>query len=273
MSKVLRAALIGTAESWHQCPFDDPGLTIISLNDAYQMRDPKGNGLGRIDEWYDLHPLDRMWFRPKNKHTLVQGEIPEGVFVRPEGHVEWLKERAATIPIWMQSVPEGWPVNAHRFPLEEVKAFLRARPDQDAYIASSPAMIVAHLIMRGVKEIQIYGIHLATEHEYIKQRPQFEHLLGRAQERGINIVLPKACPLLKHSHVYGYEPEPEKPGKAAIKRMKKAQREFSTLTIKLANWPRWKSKRAELARLARVQAEMKDAEQAIRHAQLTNVGV
>ena len=97
MSANTRFAIIGTAESWKECPWDDPGLTIISLNDAYQMKDARGQGLGRIDEWYDLHPLDRMWFRPKDKHEFKVGEIPEGVFVRPEGHIEWMQERAKTM--------------------------------------------------------------------------------------------------------------------------------------------------------------------------------
>jgi hypothetical protein len=273
MGETKRVCILGTAESWTEAPWDDPTIEIWGLNDGYSARDPKGMTPKRIDQHFDLHPIDRMWFRPKNKTTFHPGEIPEGVFVRPEGHLEWLKKQAQTIPVWLQAdPPEGWPVNAKRFPYEAVKAFLRARPDQDAYIASSPSMMLAHAILQGKTEIHIYGIHLATQHEYIKQRPQFEHLLGRAMERGIAIHLPKSCPLLKHTHVYGYEPEPQRPDKDAVQRMKKAQREFSTLTIKLANWPRWKSKRAELARLARVQAEMKDAEQAIRHAQLTGVG-
>jgi hypothetical protein len=272
MGETKRCAIMGTAESWVECPWDDPSVEIWGLNDGYSARDAKGQVPKRIDQHFDLHPIDRMWFRPKDKREFQPGEIPDGVFVRPEGHIEWLKTQAQTIPVWLQAdPPEGWPVNAKKFPHDEVKAFLRARPDQDAYIASSPVQMFALAIMQGYTEIGIYGIHLATEHEYREQRPNFEWLLGRAQERGISIHLPASCPLLKHSHVYGYEQKPPKPGKAAIQRLKQAQREFSTLTVTLAKWPRWKSKAAELARLARLQAEMQDAQQAIRHAQVTGI--
>lgn len=256
-----RAAIVGTAPSWVETPWDDPGLTICTLNDGYSL------GVGRISEHYDLHPFSKMWFRPKTKRIFKEGDIPDGVYVRPEGHIEWLKDTAKTVPVWLQDTPpSGWPVNAKRFPIEDVKALLKSRPDQESYIASSPALMLAHLIVRGFTEIQIYGIHLATQGEYIKQRPQFEYLLGKAEAMGITIILPKSCPLLKHTHVYGYEPEPQRPDLPYVKRMQKAQQELSTLTVKVAEWPRWKSKATALARMARLRAEIRDAQLLARHA-------
>ncbi|HYE85186.1 MAG TPA: hypothetical protein VEA16_02435 [Vicinamibacterales bacterium] len=256
-----RAALIGTAPTWSQCPFDDPSLHIVSLNDAYSL------GVPRADAWYDIHPMERMWFRPKGKTTFVEGEIPEGTFVRPEGHLEWLKEKAKSIPIWLQAdAPRDWPVNAKRFPFEDVKAFLKARPDQEAYIASSPAEILAHLVLQGFTEIHIYGIHLATQAEYLKQRPNFEWLLGKVEAMGVNIVLPPECPLLKHTHVYGHEPEPQRPDLPALKRQKQLQAELNKVANDLIVWPRWKSKEKPLQQLARLKAELRDAQQQARHA-------
>lgn len=268
MSK--RWVLVGTANSWIETPWDDPGVRIALLNDGYSMVDPHGNPPQRVDEHYDLHPFDRMWFRPKDKRVFKEGEIPEGVFVRPFGHLDWLKEQAKTIPVWLKDdPPQGWPVNAKRFPFEEVAKFLKSRPDQESYIASSPVQMLAHMILRGAEEIQIYGIHLATQREYLLQRPNFEWLLGRAEERGIKIILPKSCPLLKHSHVYGREQEPARPEAAAMVRMQKAERELSTLTVKVAQMPRWKSKANELAQMARLRAVIKDAQMQARHAALT----
>jgi hypothetical protein len=257
MSK--RGAIVGTAPSWSQTPWDDPGLYIVSLNDAYSL------GVPRADAWYDTHPMDRMWFRPKNKTTFKIGDIPEDVYVRPEGHIEWLQEKAKTIPVWLQKVPDGWPVNAQEFPFARVKEFLRARPDQDGYIASSPSMILAHMILDGFTEVSIYGIHLATQGEYIKQRPNFEWLLGKAEAMGVNIILPQDCPLLKHTHVYGYEQEPKRPESEAMKRHAALSKKHAKLAATLVNWPRWKSKTAELAELARLQALMRDAQQEARH--------
>ena len=266
MSDTKRAAILGTASTWNQCPFDDPSLYICSLNDAYSL------GVPRADAWYDTHPIEKMWFRPKGKTTFVEGDIPEGAYVRPEGHLDWLKEKAKTIPVWLQAAPPSdWPANAQRFPIEDVKGFLKARPDQEAYIASSPSLILAHLVLQGYTEIHIYGIHLATQGEYIKQRPQFEHLLGKVEAMGITIVLPPECPLLKHSHIYGYEPEPQRPDAAALKRQKQIQSEMNKVASRLMTWPRWKSKDQPLAEWSRLKASLRDAQLQARHAQVTGV--
>ena len=265
---VKRAALIGTAPTWSECPFDDPSLYVVSLNDAYSL------GVPRANAWYDTHPTDKMWFRPKNKTTFVEGEIPDGAFVRPEGHLEWLQEKAKTIPVWMHDAPPAeWPVNAQRFPYEDVKAFLKARSDQEAYIASSPSMILAHLVLQGFTEIGIYGIHLATQQEYIDQRPNFEWLLGKVEMMGVTIVLPPECPLLKHGWVYGREQRPRRPDADALKRAAKVQREMQKLANDLIMWPRFKSKEQPLAQLSRLKAALRDAQQEARHAQVSASGV
>lgn len=239
-------------------------MVIKTLNDGYSL------GIPRTSEHYDIHPFDRMWFRPKDKHVFKEGDIPPGVYVRPHGHLEWLQERAKTIPVWLQAdPPEGWPVNARRFPMEEVQAWLKARPDQEAYIASSPVLMFAHAVLEGYQEIHIYGIHLATQAEYIKQRPNMEWAIGKAEGMGINIVIPQDCPLLKHTHVYAYEPEPVKPDLAARQRLAEAEQQYSALASKLIAWPRWKSKEPQLAELRRLKAVMADAQQAAHHARVS----
>lgn len=264
MSMTKRAAIVGTAPSWKQTPWDDPSLYIVSLNDAYSL------GVPRADAWYDTHPINKMWFRPKDKTVLKASDVPAGAYVRPEGHIEWLHEKARTIPVWLQDAPPSdWPANAQRFPIEDVKGLLKARPDQDAYIASSPALILAHLIVQGFTEIHIYGIHLATQGEYIKQRPGFEWLLGKAEAMGVNIVLPPECPLLKHTHVYGYEPEPVAPHAEALQRQQRIQSAINALGQSLITWPRWKSKAKPLAELTRLRAKLRDAQQQARHQMIT----
>ena len=256
-----RCAIVGTAQTWQETPWNDPTIKIFGLNDGYSL------GMPRADEWFDLHPIDRMFFRPKHKTTFVEGEIPEGAYVRPEGHLEWMKEKAATIPVWLRDEPPaGWPVNARRFPYEAVKDWLHARPDQDAYIASSPVQMLAYAIVSGYTEIHIYGIHLATQGEYIKQRPNFEWAMGKAEGMGINLVLPPDCPLLKHSHVYGRETEPVRPDREANKRAAQIQREMQKLANELIVWPRFKSKEQPLAQLSRLKAALRDAQMEARHA-------
>src|SRR5688572_17091155 len=104
-----RAAVIGTAPSWNQCPWNDPDLYIVSLNDAYTL------GVPRANAWYDTHPIDQMWFRPKDQRVITSGDVPPGAYIRPEGHIEWLRERAKTIPVWLHGDPPAdWGPNARQ---------------------------------------------------------------------------------------------------------------------------------------------------------------
>lgn len=269
ISGFTRAALVGTAPSWRHTPWDDPGIYIVSLNDAYSLRTDRGETVKRANAWYDIHPFDEMWFRPKDKHEFKEGEIPEGKYIRPEGHLEWLQARAATMDVWVRQVPDGWPPNAKTFPIDDIKLFLKARPDQECYSSSSPAPILAHLYLQGFTEIHIYGIHLATQQEWAYQRPNFEWLIGRLEERGVNIVLPPECPLLKHTHVYAYEKAPVRPDLPALQRKHRVQAQMNKLAQELVVWPRWKSKAKAFDQMARLRAELRDAQMEGRHALLS----
>jgi hypothetical protein len=223
-------------------------MEIWSLNDAYMCRDAKGRGLQRVDRWYELHPLDKMFFRPKGNKVVYAHEIPKGFYVRPEGHVEWLKTQAQTIPVYLQQEPPNdWPANARRFPLEELEARF------GAYWASGPSYMVAQAMAEGFQEIHIYGIHLSTEAEYREQRANFEHLLGIARGMGIKVYMAEESPLLKHPWKYGYEPKPVAvvpPSlEEARKEIKTVRTERAQLSGQLIRWPRWKPKTAALERL------------------------
>lgn len=265
-----RCAIVGTAPTWTRTPFTDPGLRIATLNDAYSL------GLPRIDEHYELHPFDRMWFRPKDKTVFRKQEIPEGVYIRPEGHLEWLQRQAATIPVWLKDAPPtDWPANAQRFPVEALEA------KYGTYWASGPAYMLMHLYDRGYRDISIYGIHLATAAEYREQRGNLEFLCGRilgaevresvAKEirtyagRDCTIRLPVEAPILSHGWKYAYDMKPMPVDGPAKQRLVAARQQYSTLAETLVTWPRWKSKRAPLAELGRIRAVIRDAEMQARH--------
>ena len=278
-----RAAVVGTANTWHLTPWNDPGLTIVSLNDAYMCRDAQGRGLQRVDRWYELHPIDKMWFRDPKKREVHINEIPPGHYVRPEGHLDWLKEQAKSIPVYLQAEPpEDWPANARRFPIEQVEAVVGAE-----YWSSGPQYMLAQLLLEGFTEIHVYGIHLSTQAEYIEQRPGWEHLLGRAMgleyrvERadglriytcanGFKLVLPDACPILTHGWKYGYQPKPvpvvpEGLAKARTE-IKDIRKEKAKLASQLLTWPRWKSKAEALERFEYLELVESDvAQQISRH--------
>ena len=243
-----KCAIVGTAGSWTDAPWDDLSVEIWALNDAYMCRDAQGKGMRRASRWYELHPLEKMWFRPKDKREVYAHDVPAGHYVRPDGHLEWLKTQAMTIPVFLQGAPpEDWPVNAQRFPLEAVVERF------GEYWASGPSYMVAHAMLEGYTEIAIYGIHLSTQAEYLEQRPNFEHLLGIARGMGIKVHMAKSSPVLKHPWRYGYEPKPVPVVPATLAEARKeiatVRKEKGELVTQLVTWPRWKSKTKATERL------------------------
>jgi len=242
-----RMAIIGTAQSWQKMPWTDSGLYACSLNDAYRMK-----GFVRADAWYDLHPLDKFYF-PEGDRVHAH-EVPLGHYCRPKGHLEWLAKQM--IPVWLNpdyltQYPEAanWPL-ARPFPKAEVEAHF------GTYFASSPGWMIGQALMDGVKELHIYGIHLATDHEYIEQRPNFEMLCGTLLGRGKRtmtvkeglrryesaegiLVLPEASPVLSGNFQYAFESRPcavEEPIKWELHKVQvKTMRVLTGLKQK----PRW----------------------------------
>lgn len=268
-----RAIIVGTAGSWKKAPFKDADTHIVSLNDAYAL------GIPRAEEWYELHPLSEMWFRPANKRVFKEGEIPEGVYIRPEKHLEWLQARAKTINVWLQNdPPDGWPVNAKRLPIEEL------REKYGQYWASGPSYILMHLYDRGFRHFEVYGIHLATEQEYIRQKPNFEALLrgilgakvkqreadGKRYYEGAEttLVLPKEAPILTHGWQYAYEKAPISPDHDARKRLAQLNGQYQKTVNEALNLPWWKvtQRGALMQRLLRLRAEIRDAQMQGKHA-------
>lgn len=260
-----KVAIVGTAPSWVKAPWDDLSVEIFGLNDGYMCRDARGQGVRRASRWYDLHPIDKMWFRDPARKEVYAHEIPKGHYVRPAGHLEWLKTQAMTIPVYLQAEPPAdWPANARRFPVEAVEARF------GTYWASGPSYMLAQALIEGYTEIQIYGIHLSTQAEYLEQRPNFEHLLGIARGMGVHVVMAEESPLLKHGWKYGYEPKPEPvvPESLATARseIKTIRKEKAALMSSLITVPRWKSKAKELERLEYLELVESDlAQQIARH--------
>ena len=229
-----RVAIVGTAPSWMHAPWNDPGLEFWCLNDMWSLNPP------RADRWFELHPLDRIFFRPLKNRVVYAEHIPHGFYVRPEGHVEKLREMAKTIPVYLQQTPpDGWPPNARRLPIEALNAQFGYRVDVarkariyephaantgSQYWASGPAYEIALAMLEGVSEIQIWGIHLSTEAEYREQRHNFEEMLGIARGRGIRIVMADDSPILKHEWQYAYQPKPPMhPAKVKLMQVRQAK--------------------------------------------------
>jgi hypothetical protein len=157
--------------------------------------------------------------------------VPHGYYVRPKEHLQWLGSQ--TIPVFLHpqyleqhAEAQAWR-HARAFPKAAVEEYFGYPPTsvEKLYSTSSPAWMLAQAIIEGAKEVHVYGIHLATEHEYIEQRPNFESLLGRVLGRGKQttrvadgkryyetqdglVVLPEASPIFQSDFQYAFEPRP-----------------------------------------------------------------
>lgn len=215
--KNKRVALVGTAPSWQLVPWADTGLFICSLNDAYQLK-----GFQRADRWYDFHPLDK-FVHPTAGRMILAHEVPPGHYLRPVNHLKWLGEQK--IPVYLhpeyktQHPPAAEWTHARPFPKAQIEALY------GRYETSSPTWMLAQFMMEGCRDVSIYGIHLATESEYIEQRPGFEYLIGRILGPGKvtitvkdkmrhyttpegHIALPEMSPVLQAGYQYAFDPRP-----------------------------------------------------------------
>ena len=255
---LTRVCITGTAPSWTRTPWDDLTLPIHMMNDSYQMQ-----GVVRADEFYDIHPPNHFYFVPEPpngaKPIVYAHTVPPGTYVRPARHLDWLATQ--TIPIWMHPdhatlLPASatWP-SARPFPRAEIETAY------GQYFTSTPAWMVAHAILRGAREVHIYGIHLSTEQEYIEQRPNFEFLCGcvlgptkrtmtvheglrRYESQDGLIVLPEASPILSAKFQYAFEPSPRRFLEPMKWELHKAsmKRERRIAALKRANpWRPWVS--------------------------------
>jgi hypothetical protein len=246
-----RIAICGTAPTRAAIPYDDPTLEIWALNDMWVLN------LTRADRWFDLHPIDKMFFRPQT-NKVFEGDVPAGFFVRPHGHLEWLRKQ--TIPVYVQDAAALGSPSAVTFPRE------RCVKEIFPTYCSSPAWMVALALLEGVTELHVYGIHLATEWEYINQRPNFESLLTLAAARGVKVVLPKGCPLMRASHQYAYEEDPDTPKVALKRKLARLQEEAAFVAKQQKSRPWWKGKDPNHhSRLAFLQAQIADCQLGIQH--------
>ncbi len=189
-------------------------------------------------------------------------EVPAGAYVRPIGHLDWLARQS--IPVFIQKADPRVP-RAHVFPYTEIHAaFDGLFPTGKIECSSTPQWMLMQALLEGYQEVHIYGIHLATEWEYQKQRELFAFLMGIAAGRGVKIVIPKRSPLLKTTHEYAYAADPATPIVALQRTSMKLERQRDGLTKTIKAMKRYANGKAELtarlrwldAQIADIQAEM-----------------
>lgn len=174
LGRLRKVALIGTAGTMSFAPFHDPSWEIWAHNSAAHV-------LPRVDRIFDLHPKS-FWMKPKKWH---------------KNYVQWLHE--CPVPIYMQEHYKEIPQSI-RYPKERVLAEFRR------YFTSQAAWMIALALTEGVTHLGFFGIHYAAADERGAQRPGCEYWMGVAEGKGVQLVMPSGCPLLREPiWLYGYE--------------------------------------------------------------------
>ncbi len=172
---MTEVALVGFASSSRELANTLPAsVEIWGCNQLYRT-----GFLKRADRWFELH-----------SRTLYDTALEAR---RPADYIRWLS--AFDGPVYLLE-PQPDIRGSVRYPIEEVIA------DVGDYLTSSMAYMLALAIHERAEVIHAYGVDMATKGEYAEQRAGFEYLLGLARGRGIRIVLPTACPLLR-APLYG----------------------------------------------------------------------
>lgn len=217
---MARYALLGFADTF-KLAFEDQYADVrrIGLNELWKyVPESVVTSTGTFPgwtEWLEVHDEDSLGLTRR-----ALGQDAQEV----AAHRAWLDRQPPDKIIWMQDRFVGQFPAARAFPLAEIQrrfAPYTSRAKWD-YLTSSLALGMAMLLIRGRDEhwqitdadeaatwILLAGIDLVGTGEYQHQRPCLEWFVGFAQALGVDVVIPETSPLLKATHIYGYEQPPE----------------------------------------------------------------
>jgi len=175
-----KIGLVGShTSSLKTCPWKDPSWELWghASSRSWYRRD--------MDCYFEIHKKAR-WHHVRKKGTK---------------YISWLGKN--TTPIYMhERYPEA-PASI-RYPKERVFEEFSSLPHK--YFANTMAWMAALAIIEGATTVGLWGINYSSESEYSVQRGSAEFWLGVLAGKGINLVLPEACSLLREpALLYGYE--------------------------------------------------------------------
>ena len=194
--KLKKLAIVGWATPTRDMvPHDDASFEIWGCNEMAMSIGPER----RFDAWFNFHDrIDQnpiipreMWDKPISGHIKIQ-------------NIEWLKQ--LKVPVYMLRHHDDIPTSV-AYPLHEVLATFGREA-----ATSAISYMLALGIMKGFKEIHVYGVDMKLGSEYEYQRTGCLFLIGNALGRGINIRIAEGSPLMNVEYLYGYEQDNEKQG-------------------------------------------------------------
>jgi hypothetical protein len=177
LGRLRKVAILGSAGSIDFAPWYDPSWEMWAHSTVYPL-------CKRVDRYFDLHPWE--WIKTK--------PVP--------GYVDWLT--GTKTPVYMQRKFSSVRSSV-RYPRERVLAEFRR------YFTSQAAWMMALALTEGVTHLGFFGVHYSLDEEHKKQRAGCEYWMGVCEGRGVQLVLPPTCPLLKEpGWLYGYESHSQK---------------------------------------------------------------
>ena len=167
-------------------------VAIVGGAPGSQMLAPFGQ-----DDW-DIWVLGNQLSCYDGKRVDIVFEVHKDLSDKPDGYIEWLIEHSPKLIVgeWFPERHEKIEI----YPRDEVNALLVVGEN----LSSSPAYMLALAILRGYKEVGIYGIDMGVDnHEYFKQRPYMYAWIGYARAKGIKITIPDNSPLFSETYDEG----------------------------------------------------------------------
>jgi hypothetical protein len=166
-------AIVGTAPHRAEAPFTDKDWTIWACS-------PGNMDLPRFETFFEPHDMDEL----KRDGTLR------------DPYLSWLKTDHKKL-VWTDKAYD-WIPNCVPLPkgklVEEFGEF---------FFTSTPAYMMAMAILQSPERIGVYGIDMATDEEYLYQRPGMQFFLHECEKRKIEVLLPESSHLRVRYRHYG----------------------------------------------------------------------
>ena len=169
--------ILGTAPSLNQTRWSDKKSEIWVCSPVITKPEAK-NYLKRFDLIFEMHPME-YWvtiqdrLNDQNKPIFMQGNYPQ-------------------IPL------------SKKFPMDQVLAMVNS-DRLKRYFTSTIAYMIALAVLLKYKNIELYGVHMASDEEYGDQRQACESWLAFADARGATVYIPDQSQIWRNPFLYGYE--------------------------------------------------------------------
>lgn len=165
-----------------------------------------------IDIWMFNSQLLSDWAKDKRCTAILELHQPETFLFMETEYTKWLRENK-DIPVYMlDAIPEA--AASVKYPLDEIVNkylidFRRGNPfaiqdDVIQYFTSTVCYAIALAIYQGYDRIELYGVDMANNTEYIYQRDGIGLWFGIALGLGRQVYIPRDC-FMFNSPRYGYD--------------------------------------------------------------------